>query len=265
MYDEHDLNFHGAHPQAVCLVVLILGGVALLWLGAIIRTLLVGEPIAPLMNVMVRSVGTTLASVMLAGVAFAASSSICREREQRTLDSLLTLPIDSDEIVYNKWLGSILCVRRLGWWLAGIWAAGVLTGGLHLLGLVLLVVAWSVYAAFFAALGLWFSVISRSQLQANLRTLVTGLAITVVGWLSWYFWYFSPQQGYLKTDGRFDGLLWSHWCPPVVLWELAFSIEEKWTNGIQEFLGILVGLLIYGGATGLLWLGISMRFGKEGR
>src|SRR5205085_2520171 len=99
------------------------------------------------------------------------------ERDRQTFDSLLTSPLDSDSILYGKWLGSILSVRWAWLWLGLIWGIGIVTGGLHLLAVPLLLGAWAVYAAFLSCVGLWFSIVSKTTLRANVYTLVTTAAV----------------------------------------------------------------------------------------
>src|SRR5262249_54541725 len=52
-----------------------------------------------------------------------------------------------------KWLGAILSVRSLGWFLAALWLLAIVTGGLHALAVPLLLLAWLAQAAAVAALG----------------------------------------------------------------------------------------------------------------
>lgn len=123
------------------------------------------------MNAWVRSVGTLAGCLMLLGVAIRASSSIGAERDKQTYDALLTSPLDSNSILFAKWLGSILSIRLAWAWVGLIWLLGLVTGGLHFLAVPLLVVAWLVYAGFAAMLGLWFSMSSPTTLRATLWTM----------------------------------------------------------------------------------------------
>jgi ABC-type transport system involved in multi-copper enzyme maturation permease subunit len=133
----------------------------------------------------VRVTGTCVACMLLVAVAVRASSSISIERDRQTIDGLLTTPLDSDNILFGKWLGAVVSVRR-GWlWLGALWGFGVLTGGLHPLGLALLVVSWFVYAAFVAGLGTWFSTVSRTTLRATMWTLLCTVAAAVGHWMIW--------------------------------------------------------------------------------
>jgi ABC-type transport system involved in multi-copper enzyme maturation permease subunit len=121
-------------------------------------------------------------------VALRAASSIAGERERQTWDSLLTTPLDSNDILYGKWLGSLLSVRWALLWLFLIWGVGVLSGGLYVYTVPCLIIAWFLYAACLGFLGLWFSMICRTSLRANFWTLVVTVAIFSGSWLaSTYF------------------------------------------------------------------------------
>src|SRR5262249_19258449 len=138
-------------------------------------------------NSWVRLAGSGVACMTLIGVAVRAASAISGERERQTLDSLLTTSLGAREIVFAKWLGSLLCVRGAWLWLLTIWGIGVLTGGLHLSTLPWLVLAWVVYAACFAALGLRFSFGSGGTLRATLLTLSVMGLLCLGHWLPWFF------------------------------------------------------------------------------
>jgi ABC-type transport system involved in multi-copper enzyme maturation permease subunit len=133
----------------------------------------------------VRVAGTAVACLLLMAVAVRASSAVSIERDRQTFDGLLTTPLDSDAILFAKWLGALLSVRRGWWWLGALWAIGLLTGGLHPLALVLLVATWFVYAAFLAGLGTWFSVVSRTTLRATTWTLLCAVAAAMGHWVIW--------------------------------------------------------------------------------
>jgi ABC-type transport system involved in multi-copper enzyme maturation permease subunit len=152
------------------------------WLAELSRTgklpaLTTGE--VRRLNHWVRMVGTTVACLMLLGVALRAATSLSGERDRHTLDSLLASPLEGSAIVFGKWLGSLLCVRW-GWlWLGLIWALGIATGSLHVLAVPLLLVSWFVHADVAACLGLWFSLVSRTTLRATLGTLLAVLGLWV--------------------------------------------------------------------------------------
>jgi len=101
-----------------------------------------------------------LVSVRLAGC-------IVRERQQRTLETLLTLPVMPRAFLYQKLVGNLR--RHWTWFLpaGAAWLMLLLFGeGRLAVGLVLPIVM-AVHLAFFAMLGLFLSVVCRSALSAN--------------------------------------------------------------------------------------------------
>lgn len=135
------------------------------------------------MNEGIRWVGTPLACLMLVSIALRSASSFSSERDRQTFDSLLSSPLTNEAILRAKWLGSLLSVRRLGYYLGFIWLLGLFTGGLHLLALPLLVGAWFIYAAFMCSVGMIFSLFCKTTTRATLWTLVTITALSVGHWL----------------------------------------------------------------------------------
>lgn len=81
------------------------------------------------LNLIIRTLGTVIASTMLLAIALAAAATVSQERERQTLDSLLTIPLDRDGILFAKWLGSILSVRWLWCGLGPILGAGLVGWG----------------------------------------------------------------------------------------------------------------------------------------
>src|SRR5262249_41030856 len=136
-------------------------------------------------NVWVRTAGTGLACLALLGVGVRAAFSIRVERERDTLDGLLTSPLTSAGTVVGEWLGAILGARGLLLWLAAAWAFALLCGGMSLSAVPLLLLIGCVQAAAAAALGLWFSLVSRTSLRAVTYTVLAGLLLWFGHWLIW--------------------------------------------------------------------------------
>ncbi|MBL8793674.1 MAG: ABC transporter permease subunit [Planctomycetia bacterium] len=113
-----------------------------------------------------------LASLLWLGIALRAASTVSRECEQGTLDSLLTLPVDRRDILWAKWLGSILSARLWSCVLLALWLFCVLVGGLHPLSGLLLVTAFLAFTACTAAWALLCSVVSPNRRYATLFTLL---------------------------------------------------------------------------------------------
>src|SRR5207253_900384 len=87
-----------------------------------------GDRLSHAVNLWVRLVGTTVATLTLLGVAFRAASSVSGERDHQTMDSLLSTPLAIETILYAKWAGSVLSVRWAWAWLALIWGVAGLLG-----------------------------------------------------------------------------------------------------------------------------------------
>jgi ABC-type transport system involved in multi-copper enzyme maturation permease subunit len=221
-----------------------------------------GSRLAEAFNRWVRLVGTLVACLTLVGVAVRAASSISGERDRQTLDGLLTSPLESRTIVFAKWLGSILSVRWAGLWLCLIWGVGLATGGLDRTVVPWLVLGWSVYAAFLASLGLWFSTRSRTTLRATLATLLA----TAIAWFGhWLFWVFfsgttALNPAFRETSGWAYQLAMYGLTPPAALSWLSFSGEfhglEPTTAGtdpMESFVCLLAGFVLWGGAALGLW------------
>ncbi len=217
----------------------------------------------------VRIAGTCVALLLLMAVAVRAASSISGERDRQTFDGLLTTPLDSDNILFSKWLGAIISVRR-GWlWLAALWGIGVLTGGLHPLGLLLLVVTWLVYAGFVAAVGTWFSVVSRTTMRATTWTLLCTVAAGVGHWLVWLCCMpilivrAGPTPDVLTWIAKYQGGL----TPPFNMGFLcsfrAGDFEENFLGSDQvwEWVGFgVMGTATWAVLAAGLWVATSRRF-----
>jgi ABC-type transport system involved in multi-copper enzyme maturation permease subunit len=208
-------------------------------------------------NPWVRIAGTVVASLMLVGVAVRASSSISGERDRETLDGLLTSPLQSHDILFAKWLGSLLGVRRAWYWLGVIWGVGLLTSGLHPAALMLAFVAWLVYASCLAGVGIWFSISCQTTLRATLYTLAVTFGASVGHWLIWLALlpFCSPWQ--------VGGILGLQACitPPAVLYGLAAGVEVGHSDA-WEVHTILAGfgLFLWALAACVIWSFSRARF-----
>ena len=206
----------------------------------------------------VRVVGTTLASLMLVGVAARASSSISGERDRGTLDGLLTSPLQSHDILFAKWLGSLLGVRWLWFWLGLIWTAGMLAGCLDPAAVMLSLVAWLVYASCFAGVGLWFSISCRTTMRATLYTLASVFGASIGHWILWLCLlpFCSPFQT--------QNLLGLQACitPPAVLYWFSASTDEVRSNLDWDERTLLAGfgLMLWAVAACVIWSFSRARF-----
>lgn len=107
------------------------------------------------------------AGIWCVDIAFRASASVSRERDQQTLGALLTLPVSRATLLGAKWLGAVLYTRGFGYTVALALCIGLFSGALHPLAALLLTAALAAHVAFVASLGLWLSLSSRTTLWAQ--------------------------------------------------------------------------------------------------
>jgi hypothetical protein len=267
-------------------------GVMLSLLGFHIR--LDSESLAVL-NGMFRGLVICQLGVQCLGMGLQAAGSVARERERRTLDGLLALPVERAEILRAKWRGSLHWGRPFLYTLAILGAVGLVTGVLHPVGAVLLALAGTVHLRFFCTLGLWLSVVSRNVLRATLGLALVLLLVTGVPWLvltfSQTFGTQPPARpGFLWFQGR-PGLtgitmrsgVWdvettaepaTPWVsrllaagvdPPGTWWRLGFSSDPLHLPALEDLLAVAVGLAIYTLTERLLWWGACRALRGEQR
>jgi ABC-type Na+ efflux pump permease subunit len=268
LFAEPGLRFHWLGK--VFVVVLVIASLlpAVIIIGRFIEEILTRQSYSPkwrgysdpygdlaqAMNIWVRCVGTGVACLLLVGVGVRAANSITGERARQTFDSLLTSPLDSNDILFGKWLGSVLSVRW-GWlWLGTIYGLGLITGGVSPLALPLLLGGWLILAAFVASLGMWFSTGCRANMRATVSTLLALLGFWGSHWLIWacclplLFW---------GRSGTGEGIRHLAWfqafglTPPVTLGMLAFRLSDFEHSFIREetiewMLWSLIGLCVWG-------------------
>lgn len=128
-------------------------------------------------NSVLRGIGTLALCAGLLHIAGQASVSVARERLKQTLDELLLTDLSVEEILGQKWLAAVSGARWLWVWVGIHWAVGVVTGGLHPLAIPFLMLAWTVYAAAAASLGIYCTATCRTPKQANMWTIGLGAAV----------------------------------------------------------------------------------------
>jgi ABC-type transport system involved in multi-copper enzyme maturation permease subunit len=216
------------------------------------------------LNRWVRIVGTITAMLALVGVAVQAAQSIRVERDRETFDSLLTCPLTAAEILYGKWMGSILSVRWLLLWLAFVWGLAVFGAGLHPLAVPLLALTWCVYAAAMASIGLWFSLVARTSMRAVLYAILTAVGLSVGHWLLWLPCMFALRSG---PDLEYVFLAQGGVTPPAVIGVyLSFGYDEHMpADLVTKFITFaLAGAVVWGVFAWVLWHATLQRFKRDG-
>lgn len=191
----------------------------------------------------VRHATNSMSCLMLLQVTVRAAGSISGERDRRTLEPLRTTLLNASEILFAKWLGSILSVRWTWCWLGAIWLTAYLLGGLAARAVPQLILAWLVFAGFQAILGLWFSTTSRSSQRAIFATLLTSVILWGSHWLFWLT--FGPLFHWSHHHHRHVVRFFQEYglTPPMALTRLTHVVLDP---------------RLASGGNGLVWLGISL-------
>jgi hypothetical protein len=185
------------------LVLFILIGGWLLFVGFTLSA--AGGRLAAFSSDVTRYGGTGAICLFLLIVGQRAAASVTSERNRQTLDSILCTDLEDREILFAKWLASVLCVRRVWIALGLLISATVFTGGLHPFAWLLFMMGFASFASFTALLGLWFSLRAGSSLRASILT--------------------AGSLIFLSTGPSFSahlliGTMYPHGAPPAIEWSL---------------------------------------------
>lgn len=258
-----NFNFSGIAPAHLRWVALILaaGYLVLFMISVTIQMVTQGDGPSGISNPMVRVLGTIGACVTLVLLALAGSSKISREKEQQTLEALLTTPLDSVEILFGKWLASVWMVSPIIVVLLLIWAMGVMTGGVHPASLPLVLGAYIVYVGCLSTLGLWLSMASRTTLRATLLSLLVAMVLVIGPGLLLRALEGHTLRGLNEAPEWYDLIAEYSFTPPVALWTLTFHEEALHSDPyvMLRIVAALFGLLVYMGATAVMWASMLRR------
>jgi ABC-type transport system involved in multi-copper enzyme maturation permease subunit len=224
-----------------------------------VRTEVIDEP-----NPFARSATVTVLTVVTVGTAVRSAAAVSRERERRTLDSLLALPGGRDAVLRAKWVGGALWGRWFALALAAVWVVSVLAGGLHPAAVVWLTLAGVVHAAFQAGLGLCLSVVARDTERATYAVMAVLVASWVLPLVGANYWVGLagpaaarlPWLTALLEEGLVPPLTWRHLC-------LADSDKRFVEPSDERLVGVLLGLAGYALAGWLLWQLARRLFRRE--
>ncbi len=134
-------------------------------------------------GVFANTISTAWAFLCCILVAYAAAATVARERQQGTLDALLTLPDSRGVLFTRKWLGCFF--RGWLWWicLAAVVGFNIVTGTVQVSGGMLLLAAVFVHGAFFCSVGMYLSIVSPTVLAAQGRMALLLLVLFVATFL----------------------------------------------------------------------------------
>lgn len=222
-------------------------------------------------NSWVRAAGTCVTCLVLLATAVRGASCVSGERDRQTLDSLLTTTLSARQILWGKWWGCMLGLRRAWVWLGLIWLIGLVTGGLHPLAVPFMALAVGVYASAYAWLGIWYSLVSTTTLRATLNAIMTGLFVGGGYFVVFAVCCLMPLSFLVRgPGGDFDTLLqlFSGFSPAVVsAWLPMYDFdwqEVAWIDRGVPFVPFAVlGLVVWGAASRLLARAALQRFREQ--
>jgi ABC-type transport system involved in multi-copper enzyme maturation permease subunit len=201
------------------------------------------------------------------------------ERDRQTLDSLLTTPLSNWSIIWGKWWGGFLSVRKSWYCLLAMLIVGILTGQMELFAAPVIAIACLVYAAFAASLGLWFSLRCRTTMRAMFWTLF--VLIMAFGGHQMVLLVFGAQRTTLRPPDvttairgpdfyTEQAMFQKYGLTPMTTLDYLTSLKSvpkdaQWRLDAIRYevskLGYsLVGLMVYALAANLLLIGVVRRF-----
>lgn len=111
------------------------------------------------------------------GIASNASSSVVSEREEDTWTSLVATPLSGAEILRAKMFGAVWATRGMGFLMMAFWLIGLAAGALHPIGIIFVAIITPLYLWFVAALGVNYSLGSKTTLRAQALTFLTLIGV----------------------------------------------------------------------------------------
>jgi ABC-type transport system involved in multi-copper enzyme maturation permease subunit len=216
------------------------------------------------LNPEIRILAALLAGMWCLSVAWRACRSVSLEREQQTLDSLLTLPLDRSAILRAKWWGSMLRFRWLVVLLLSVYLGSILYGAFHWTAGFIVTAACVIHAAFLASLGIYLSLWCRNTLRANLAmAAVLGLMVFGTAAAAAYRPLFFDTVGVSWWDNFVR-----YGLNPVRAWQF---LPMDWGEFKMEFFGApgllngklgaaFAGLCVYAILAAVFWIAARRRF-----
>ena len=196
-----------------------------------------------------------LAFVCLA-VALRSSACVVRERQRHTMDGLLVLPLERNELLTAKWLGTLYRNGGVLAFLFFLVLAAMLTGafnpcwGIHFIGSPL------IFLLFLNGLGLFFSVTSNTVMAARLKMMGVLLFLTGGSFALDMLLPFSRESMLV--------LLLHYGLNPLVIWNQG-AYEQKLPPGPNPIIYAVYGHMLLLALAKLFWDLAVWRFNRTTR
>jgi hypothetical protein len=173
------------------------------------------------------------------------ATSFAVEREKKTLDSLLILPLTRLDLLAAVWKGAF--ERRRGWlyFFDGVVVLGIVVSAIHPLSLFMILLSAASQIAFWAALGLYLSLCSQTQQGAFVR--LGCFAMLLIGLPFVLNWTRTPATQSFWLDLAEFGV------SPLTAWPAScFGWQEEFPPWPVAY-GLFAGSILMGGVALLLW------------
>ena len=181
------------------------------------------------MNESLRQLDAGLYVIALVAVAAIAATSVTGERERGTWTSLTMTLVTGREVARAKVSGAVRAVHGAAVLFAILWGIGLATGSVHPLGILASAAGLAVFLRYGAALGVLFSMISRTSGQAIAATAFTLFASNAVALL------FIPLDLIGPLAGQWTTLYLAGVSPFVEWIALASPLEIRWSLAGQAW------------------------------
>jgi ABC-type transport system involved in multi-copper enzyme maturation permease subunit len=123
------------------------------------------------LNGFLRGFSTAIYVLWLLGVASAAATVLCSEREEDQWLTLTSTPLSGREILRAKMIGPVWSFRLVAYLMFALWAIGLGVGAIHPFGVLACLVELVVFTWFLTALGTFFSLRSKNSTRALASTM----------------------------------------------------------------------------------------------
>ncbi len=210
------------------------------------------DPGARLVN-LARWVVTLVGGLCFLGVGFRAAGSVVRERQARTLDALLTLPLERRTILRAKWLASLIRPSVVTYAFGSIMILGSLIWALYPRAAPFLVVMMLAHLVFAASLGLFVSIHAPTRTWANFMFALIVFLLTLP---SFFYHFFLPGT----SPDLVSNVIKVGLNPVASWWFWSYHWGEHSQMQAAQIGGSVVGAGIYVLAAWLLWRAACWRF-----
>ncbi len=134
-------------------------------------------------NRWVRTVSGIISMLMFFAISMRAAGAISGERDKDSWISLISTPLKADEILWGKWWGCVLGMRRVYLVFAIIWSIGLAVGGVRPEMLPPMIIALALYVSAFSWIGLYCSMTARTTMIATVRAFFATLFLAGGFWV----------------------------------------------------------------------------------